>query len=93
MKHFISNSKKLIALSILLLASFQLPAEDGVDAERFQHVQQLLAVQLNEAAWWRNACLLYFQTFSKMPIPDKYEQPDNSLEYYKSLSFPYAPGN
>ena len=31
MKHFISNSKQLIALFILLLASFQLPAEDGYD--------------------------------------------------------------
>ncbi|HKZ65420.1 MAG TPA: alpha-glucuronidase family glycosyl hydrolase [Chitinophagaceae bacterium] len=64
-----------------------------VDAERFQHVQQLLTIQVKEAIWWRNACLLYFQTFSKMSIPDKYEQPDKSLKYYKSLRFPYAPGN
>jgi alpha-glucuronidase len=64
-----------------------------VDKERFKHVQMLLAVQEKEAVWWRNACLLYFQTFSKMPIPAKYEQPDQTLEYYKSLSFPFAPGN
>ena len=64
-----------------------------VDEQRYNHVTMLLAVQEKEAVWWRNACLLYFQTFSKMPIPDQYEKPDHTLDYYKSLSFPYAPGN
>ncbi|HPN60433.1 MAG TPA: alpha-glucuronidase family glycosyl hydrolase [Chitinophagaceae bacterium] len=64
-----------------------------VDPERFSHVKQLLAIQQEEAIWWRNSCLLYFQTFSKMPIPANYEQPDKTLEYYKSLRFPFAPGN
>jgi alpha-glucuronidase len=63
-----------------------------VDEERFRQVKMLLAVQEKEAVWWRNSCLLYFQTFSKMPIPSNYEQPDHSLEYYKSLRFPFAPG-
>jgi alpha-glucuronidase len=63
-----------------------------VDDERFRQVKMLLAVQEKEAVWWRNSCLLYFQTFSKMPIPSNYEQPDHSLEYYKSLRFPFAPG-
>ena len=67
--------------------------EKQVDKERFQQVKMLLAIQVKEAAWWRNACLLYFQTFSRMPIPPSYEQPDKTLEYYKSLRFPYAPGN
>ncbi len=64
-----------------------------VDKDRFEQVRQLLAVQYEEAVWWRNACLLYFQTFSKKPIPVVYEQPDKPLEYYKKLRFPYAPGN
>ncbi len=64
-----------------------------IDPERFNHVSMLLGIQEKEAVWWRNACLLYFQTFSKMPIPAHYEQPDQTLEYYKSLRFPYAPGN
>jgi alpha-glucuronidase len=67
--------------------------EKFVDKERFEHVKMLLAIQVKDAIWWRNSCLLYFQTFSKMPIPSKYEQPDKTLEYYKSLKFPYAPGN
>ncbi|HEX8315627.1 MAG TPA: alpha-glucuronidase family glycosyl hydrolase [Flavisolibacter sp.] len=64
-----------------------------VDEERFQQVQMLLNIQLKEAVWWRNACLLYFQTFSKMPVPIQYEKPDKTLEYYKGLRFPFAPGN
>jgi alpha-glucuronidase len=63
-----------------------------IDEERFNQVKMLLAIQENEAVWWRNACLLYFQTFSKMPIPAIYEKPGHTLEYYKSLKFPYAPG-
>jgi len=64
-----------------------------IDEERFKQVQMLLNIQEQEAVWWRNACLLYFQTFSQKPIPSQYEQPDHTLEYYEALSFPYAPGN
>lgn len=63
-----------------------------IDDERFQHVQALLRIQEKEAIWWRNACLLYFQTYSHMPIPAKHEKPDKTLEYYMQLKFPYAPG-
>lgn len=64
-----------------------------VDQQRFDQVRSLLNVQYDEAIWWRNACLLYFQTFSKKPIPTQYEKPDKTLDYYKSLRFPLAPGN
>jgi len=64
-----------------------------VDKDRYEQVMQLLNVQHEEAIWWRNGCLLYFQTFSKQPIPAAYEQPYKTLEYYKSLRFPFAPGN
>jgi len=64
----------------------------AIDDERFEQVRMLLAIQDKEAVWWRNACVLYFQTFSKMPIPAGLERPDESLEYYESLQFPYAPG-
>lgn len=67
--------------------------KNEIDKERFEQVKMLLAIQEKEAVWWRNACLLYFQSFSNMPIPSNYEQPDKSLEYYKNLRFPYAPGN
>ncbi|SDF52976.1 alpha-glucuronidase family glycosyl hydrolase [Chitinophaga filiformis] len=64
-----------------------------IDPERFHQVQMLLAIQHKDAIWWRNVCLLYFQTFSKMPFPANYEQPDHTLEYYQQQRFPYAPGN
>ena len=67
--------------------------EKQVDKQRFQQIKMLLAIQEKEAVWWRNSCLLYFQTFSKMPIPPNYEKPDHTLEYYKNLNFPFAPGN
>jgi alpha-glucuronidase len=67
--------------------------EKKIDAQRFDQVKQLLALQHKEAKWWRDACLLYFQTFSRQPIPAQYEQPAHTLDYYKSLRFPFAPGN
>jgi alpha-glucuronidase len=41
--------------------------------------------------WWRNACVLYFQTFSALPIPADLEKPAHTLQYYQSLNFPFAP--
>ena len=64
-----------------------------VDRERFEQVSMLLFIQEQEAIWWRNACVLYFQSLSKMALPAGFEKPGHSLEYYKSLRFPYAPGN
>ncbi len=66
--------------------------EGQIEPERWQHVNQLLAVQREEAEWWRNACLLYFQTFANRPFPEEIEKPEGDLEYYKSLKFPFAPG-
>lgn len=62
-----------------------------IDEEQFTQVKMLLNIQAEEAVWWRNACLLYFQTFSRKPIPQGYEQPEHNLTYYKELRFPYAP--
>ena len=63
-----------------------------IDKERHHQVKMLLTVQEKEAVWWRDACLSYFQTFSKMPIPPGYEQPAHPLDYYKTLRFQFAPG-
>lgn len=66
--------------------------ENEVDTQRFNEVNMLLSIQYKEAKWWRDACLLYFQQFSKMKLPQGVEEPEHTLEYYKSLQFPYAPG-
>lgn len=63
-----------------------------VDRERFNEVQQLMAVQYEEAVRWRDSCVLYFQTFSGQPIPPGYDRPEHDLAYYRSLSYPNVPG-
>ena len=35
----------------------------------FEEVSRKLDIQKNDAQWWRDACVGYFQTFSKMPLP------------------------
>ncbi|WP_234572600.1 alpha-glucuronidase family glycosyl hydrolase [Rhodohalobacter sp. 614A] len=59
--------------------------EGLIDEHRFEHVKALLEIQEKDAVRWRDSCVLYFQTFSDMPIPDQYEKPEHDLEYYKSL--------
>ena len=63
-----------------------------IDERRFREVSMHLEIQEKEAKWWRDACLSYFQTFSKMEIPPDLEQPEYDLEHYKSLQYPYSPG-
>jgi alpha-glucuronidase len=63
-----------------------------VDAERFAQVSAFLAIQEQEAQWWRDACVAYFQSVSSRPLPPGVAPPAHPLEYYKSLAFPYAPG-
>jgi len=63
-----------------------------VDARRHQEVAQRLAVQRQEAQWWRDASIAYFQSVSRLPLPAGVQAPPHSLEYYKSLRFPFAPG-
>lgn len=61
--------------------------EKLVDKETFAKVSGLLAEQEYEATMWRDGCVLYFQTFSKMPIPDGLEKPKHSLEYYIGINW------
>lgn len=66
--------------------------QEQVDEERFQHVKTFLNMQEKEAKWWRDACLLYFQTFSKRPIPQDLEKPAYTLEHYMRLDPKFVPG-
>ena len=40
-----------------------------IDSKRYEAQLWRLQRQADDAWWWRDACLLYFQTFSKMPLP------------------------
>lgn len=66
--------------------------KEYLDQQRFEEVNMMLGIQLKEAKWWRDACLLYFQQFSGKELPKGVEKPTKTLEYFKSLQFPFAPG-
>jgi alpha-glucuronidase len=63
----------------------------AIDSERFAEVDSFLTIQDREARWWRDAALSYFQTFSRLPIPDRYEGPEHPLDYYERLRCPADP--
>jgi alpha-glucuronidase len=55
-------------------------AEPYVDPQRFTDVQRKLRRHYRDAQIWKDACLLYFQQYSRMPIPYDIERPVNDLE-------------
>jgi alpha-glucuronidase len=63
-----------------------------VDPERFAHVRSLLAQQEADARAWRDACILYFQTFSRRPVPAGVEPAEHPLGYYEAVQLHYFPG-
>jgi len=67
--------------------------EGKVDPARHHQVSVFLGIQEKEAQWWRDASIAYFQTFSKRPLPAGEAAPPHDVEYYKSLEFPFAPGD
>lgn len=67
--------------------------EGKVDAGRFAEVNQFLAIQRQEAQWWRDACIAYFAEVSGRPIPAGVTPPPHPASYYKAIRTPWAPGN
>jgi alpha-glucuronidase len=57
-----------------------------IDPERHSAVAKKLIIQERDAIWWRDSCLLYFQTFSKRLLPEGVEKPARTLEEYKAKS-------
>jgi alpha-glucuronidase len=66
--------------------------KNHIDPALHKQVSMLLEIQYREAKWWRNSCVLYFQTHSRMAIPEGLEKPDKSLSEYQRMEFPFAPG-
>jgi alpha-glucuronidase len=64
-----------------------------IDKQRHREISEHLGVQLKDAWWWRNACLLYFQTHSKKPLPQGLPPLDGNLDEYKRIRLNFAPGN
>ena len=64
-----------------------------IDAPRHAHVAAFLRIQRDEAQWWRDASVAYFQSINGLPLPVGEAPPPHPLAYYQSLQFPYAPGD
>jgi len=58
--------------------------EGMIDPERHAAGAAKLEIQERDAVHWRDACLLYFQTFSKQPLPEGVEKPAKTLDEYKA---------
>jgi alpha-glucuronidase len=63
-----------------------------VDPERFQDTADYLRIQQEEARWWRDASIAYWQSVNHLSLPAGVRPPEHTLAYYKTLSFPEAPG-
>jgi alpha-glucuronidase len=66
---------------------------ERVDPVRHAHVAVLLARQEREAIEYKDACLLYFQTFADLPWPEAAEPPLYSLDHYQDLRRHHVPGD
>ena len=44
-----------------------------------------LVRQAKDALWWRDATMLYFQTFSNLPIPEDCSEPQHTFEELRSF--------
>nr|WP_066723369.1 alpha-glucuronidase family glycosyl hydrolase [Sphingomonas pituitosa] len=67
--------------------------EGKVDARRWAEVRDFLAIQREEAQWWRDASIAYWQSLSKRPLPAGHLAPRHPLGYYEAIRTPHAPGN
>lgn len=67
--------------------------EGRVDAPRHRHVAAFLRIQRNEAQWWRDASVAYFQSLNGLALPAGEQPPPHPLAYYQALQFPFAPGD
>ena len=54
-----------------------------IDSERYEALHVKFDRQAKDAWWWRDACLLYFQTFSNQPFPKDCPPARHDLETLK----------
>jgi alpha-glucuronidase len=59
---------------------------DSIDSQRHAEVAKKLAIQEHDAVWWRDAVLLYFQTFSQRALPEGVEPAAQTLDEYMAKS-------
>lgn len=63
---------------------------DYVDSERYQAIANRLKIQADDAVWWKDACLEYFRTFSRMKYPSGVDKPVFRLKELKKVKLPIS---
>jgi len=59
--------------------------EGKVNPVMFDDIQRRLRIQARDAEWWKDGCLLYFQTFSKQPFPADVEPAVHNLDELRAI--------
>jgi len=59
-----------------------------VDNERYELVLGRLKLQAREAVWWKDACILFYQSVNGLPLPKGITPPIYDLAKLKRINFP-----
>jgi len=66
--------------------------DSAIDRRRHAEAAMLLAVQEEEARWWRDACIAYFRSVNGLPMPAGHAAPALPLAEYQARRSYFAPG-
>ena len=75
--------------SVLWLQRQWAQVKPQIDPQLHADVTGRLQTQRKEALWWRDACVLYFQTYARRPIPAPFQPPTRTLAEVKELVTTY----
>jgi len=64
-----------------------------VDPQRYRLTADFLAIQEQDAEWWRDASIAYFQSISHRPLPAGVAPPPDALAHYEAFCVPYVEGS
>jgi alpha-glucuronidase len=64
-----------------------------VDPRRYRLTADFLAIQQQDAEWWRDASIAYFQSISHLPLPQGVAAPPETLAHYEAFCIPYVEGS
>ena len=64
-----------------------------VDSRRYRLTADFLAIQQQDAQWWRDASIAYFQSISHRPLPAGVAPPPDTLAHYEAFCVPYVEGS
>jgi len=64
-----------------------------VDAQRYRLTADYLAIEEQDAQWWRDASIAYFQSISHLPLPAGSAPPPDTLAHYEAFCIPYVEGS